>query len=94
MLPVIWAIFAICAVGGFITLAAYWLDVQDRPDLSFRRRVGWSLGIVLFPVTVPIYAFRGGPGWPRALRIAAFLPAVALALFFGFLFGLFQGTGG
>jgi hypothetical protein len=90
VLPVIWAIFAICAVGGFITLAAYWLDVQDRPDLSFRRRVAWSLAIVLFPVTIPAYALAGGPGWPRALRIAAFLPAVALALFFGFLFGLFQ----
>jgi hypothetical protein len=90
VLPVIWAIFAICAVGGFITLAAYWLDVQDRPDLTFRRRVAWSLAIVLFPVTIPAYAFAGGPGWPWALRIAAFLPAVALALFFGFLFGLFQ----
>ena len=90
MLPVIWTIFAVCAVGGFITLAAYWLDVQDRPDLSFRRRVGWSLGLVLFPVTIPAYAFFGGPGWPRALRIAAFLPAAAVALFFGFLFGLFR----
>jgi hypothetical protein len=90
VLPVIWTIFAVCAVGGFITLAAYWLDVQDRPDLSFRRRVAWSVGIVLFPVTIPTYAFFGGPGWPRALRIAAFLPAVALVLFFGFLFGLFQ----
>jgi hypothetical protein len=90
VLPVVWTIFAVCAVGGFITLAAYWLDVQDRPDLSFRARVGWSLAIFLFPVTIPVYALWGGPGWPRALRAAAFLPAVALALFFGFLFGLFR----
>ena len=90
MLPIIWAIFAICAVGGFITLAAFWLDVQDRSDLSLRRRIAWSVAIVLFPLTIPAYAFFGGPGWPRALRIAAFLPALALSLFFGFLFGLFQ----
>lgn len=84
MLPVIWAIFALCVVGGFITIAAYWLDVQDRPDLTFRARVGWSAGIFLFPVMIPAYAFLGGPGWPRALRIAAFLPAVAVILFLGF----------
>lgn len=90
MLPVVWTIFAVCAVGGFITLAAYWLDVQDRTDLSFGRRVGWSLAIFLFPLTIPVYALWGGPGWPRALRVAAFLPALALALFFGFLFGLFR----
>ena len=89
MLPLIWTIFAITTVGGFITMAAYWLDVQDRPDLSFRARVAWSLGLFLFPVMVPIYAFLGGPGWPRALRIAAFLPAVALVLFVGFLTGRF-----
>lgn len=88
MLPVIWAIFALCVVGGFITIAAYWLDVQDRPDLTFRRRVAWSVGTLLFPVTIPAYAFVGGPGWPRALRIAAFLPAVAVSLLTGFVTGL------
>lgn len=90
MLPVIWAIFAICTVGGFITVGAYWLDVQDRPDLTFRARLAWSLAIVAFPVVIPIYAFRNGPGWPMALRVAAFLPGVALALFVGFLFDLFR----
>ena len=89
MLPVIWAVFALCAVGGFITIAAFWLDVQDRPDFTFRRRVAWSLGVFLFPVMIPLYAFFGGPGWPRALKVAAFLPAVALVLFFGFLTGRF-----
>ena len=89
MLPIIWAVFAVCAVGGFLVIAAYWLDVQDRPDLTFRGRVAWSLGILGFPLTIPIYAFAGGPGWPRFLRIASLLPAVALALFFGFAFGLF-----
>ncbi len=84
MLPFIWALFAICTVGGFITIAAYWLDVQDRPDITFRTRVAWSAGILLFPVAIPLYAFRGGAGWPRFLRGAAFLPAAALLLFFGF----------
>ena len=90
MLPVIWAIFTVCMVGGFITIAAYWLDLQDRPDLSFRQRVGWSLGILLFPVVIPVYAFFGGPGWPRPLLVGAFLPAVALAMAGGFAIGLFR----
>jgi len=90
MLPFIWAVFAVCTVGAFITLAAFWLDVQDRPDLTFGQRVAWSAGILLFPLVIPAYAAFGGAGWPRALRIAAFLPAVALALFFGFLFGVFD----
>lgn len=88
MLPFIWAVFAVCMVGGFIAVAAFWLDVQDRPDLTFRQRVAWSLGILLFPVVIPAYAHLGGPGWPAALRIAAFLPAIALALFAGFATGL------
>ena len=29
-------------------LAAYWLDVQDRQDLSFRGRVAWSVGTFIF----------------------------------------------
>ena len=62
MLPVVWSAFAVCAVGGFLMLAAYWLDVQDRPDLTFRRRVAWSAGTFLFPVTIPVYAFTGGAG--------------------------------
>ena len=90
MLPVIWTVFTVCMVGGFLTIAAYWLDVQDRPDLTVRQRVGWSLGILLFPFTIPAYALFGGPGWPRALLIAAFLPAIALALAAGFATGLFS----
>ncbi|MEO8638616.1 MAG: hypothetical protein ABI458_01720 [Chloroflexota bacterium] len=90
MLPVIWAVFTVCMVGGFITIAAYWLDVQDRPDLTVRQRVGWSLGILLFPVVIPAYALFGGPGWPRPLLVGAFLPAVALALAAGFATGVFS----
>jgi hypothetical protein len=52
--------------------------------------VAWSLGTFLFPVVIPAYALLGGPGWPRALRFAAFLPAIALALFAGFVAGLFS----
>ncbi|HEX2141325.1 MAG TPA: hypothetical protein VHK28_03465 [Candidatus Limnocylindria bacterium] len=89
MLPVIWAVFAIAAVGGFLVLAAYWLDVQDRPDLTFRARVAWSVAILAFPLTIPAYAFAGGGGWPPFLRAVSFLPAFALLLFFGFAFGLF-----
>lgn len=89
MLPVIWTAFAVLAVGGFLMIAAYWLDVQDRADLSFHARLAWSAGILLFPLTIPAYAMLGGPGWPAFLRIASFVPAVALALFFGFVFGVF-----
>lgn len=89
MLPVIWTIFALSAVGGFIMVAAYWLDIQERPDLTFRRRVAWSAGTFLFPLTIPLYAFNPGAAWPTFLRVAAFLPAFALLLFFGFLFGVF-----
>jgi hypothetical protein len=77
-------------VGGFITIAAYWLDVQDRPDLSFRQRVAWSVGLLLFPIVIPAYAFLGGPDWPRVLRVAAFLPALALALAACFATGVFS----
>jgi len=89
MLPLIWTVFALCTVGNFLMIAAYWLDVQDRSDLTLRRRIAWSAGTFLFPITIPLYAYRGGAGWPAFLRIAAFLPAVALVLFFAFAFGLF-----
>ena len=89
MLPVIWAAFAALAVGGFLMIAAYWLDVADRPDLSFRAKLAWSAGVLLFPITVPAYAFAGGPGWPPFLRAASFVPAAALALFLGFVLGAF-----
>ncbi len=89
MLPLIWTLFAVSAVGGFIMIAAYWLDVQDRPDLTFGRRVAWSFGTFLFPATIPAYAFLGNPGWPAFLRAASLLPAIAVALFLGFLFGTF-----
>ena len=65
VLPVIWAVFTVCMVGGFITIAAYWLDVQDRPDLTFRGRVGWSLGILLFH-------FRGRAGSTWTICRASF----------------------
>ena len=89
MLPLIWTVFALCTVGGFLMVAAYWLDIQDRPDLSLRRRIAWSAGTFLFPLSIPLYAFRSGAGWPAFLRAAAFLPAVALTLFFLFAFGVF-----
>jgi hypothetical protein len=89
VLPLAWGVFAICAVGAFLVLAAYWLDVQDRPDLTFRARVGWSVAILAFPLTVPLYAFAGGPGWPPFLRAASLLPAVAVALLLAFYFGAF-----
>jgi hypothetical protein len=90
VLPVIWAAFAVSAVAAFVMIAAYWLDVQDRPDLSFRQRVAWSFGTFLFPLSIPAYAFLGNPGWPPFLRAASILPIVALALFLGFLFGVFH----
>ena len=90
MLPVVWTLFVVLAVGGFLMIAAYWLDVQERPDLSTRARVGWSAGVLLFPLTIPLYAFTGGPGWPKALRIGSLVPAVAMLLFAGFVTGRFS----
>lgn len=90
MLPVVWTLFVVLAVGGFLMIAAYWLDVQERPDLTPRARIGWSAAAFVFPVSIPAYAFLGGPEWPLTLRVASFVPAVALTLFFGFLFGIFS----
>jgi hypothetical protein len=90
MLPVVWTLFVVLAVGGFLMIAAYWLDVQDRSDLSTRARMGWSAGVFLFPLTIPLYAFAGGPGWPLALRIGSVVPAVAVILFAGFVAGAFS----
>ena len=89
MLPVVWTLFAVLAVGGFLMIAAYWLDVQERPDLGTGARIGWSAAVLVFPISIPAYAFVGGPGWPLFLRAASLVPALALALFFGFVFGAF-----
>jgi hypothetical protein len=90
MLPLVWTAFAVLAVGGFLMIAAYWLDVQERPDLSARARIGWSAAVLLFPISIPAYAFAGGPSWPAFLRVASLVPALALALFGGFVLGMFS----
>jgi hypothetical protein len=90
MLPLIWTAFAVLAVGGFLMIAAYRLDVQERPDLSAGARIGWSAAVLLFPISIPAYAFAGGPAWPAFLRVASLVPALALALFAGFVLGLFS----
>ncbi len=90
MLPLIWTLFAVLAVGGFLTIAAYWLDVQERPDLSARARIGWAAAALLFPLSIPAYAFAGGAGWPPFLRLASLVPGVALVLFAGFVLGVFS----
>ena len=90
MLPVIWTLFAVLALGGFLMIAAYWLDVQERPDLGTGARIGWSAAVLLFPISIPAYAFAGGPGWPAFMRVASVVPAAALALFGGFVFGAFS----
>ncbi len=90
MLPVVWTVFAVLAVGGFLVIAAYWLDIQERPDLSGRARIGWSAAVLLFPITIPVYAFAGGPGWPTFLRAASLVPAAAMVLFGGFVAGAFS----
>lgn len=89
MLPLIWTAFAVLAVGGFLMIAAYWLDIQERPDLSARARIGWSAAVLLFPFAIPAYAFVGGPAWPAFLRLASLVPALAVALFGGFVVGAF-----
>ena len=52
--------------------------------------LGWSAGVFLFPLTIPLYAFAGGPGWPLALRIGSLVPALAVVLFAGFVAGAFS----
>jgi hypothetical protein len=89
MLPVIWTLFAVLAVGGFLMIAAYWLDVQDRPDLSTRARIAWSAAVLVFPIAIPAYAFAGGSGWPSFLRYASLVPALAMMLFAGFVLSAF-----
>lgn len=90
MLPVVWTLFAVLAVGGFLMIAAYWLDVQERPDLRTGERIGWVAALLVFPIAIPAYAFLGGAGWPAFLRAASIVPAVALGLFFGFVFEAFR----
>ena len=90
MLPVIWTLFAVLVVGAFRMIAAYWLDVQDRSDLAAGSRIGWSAAVLVFPISIPAYAFAGGPGWPAFMRVASFVPAAALALFAGFVLGAFS----
>jgi hypothetical protein len=90
MLPVIWTVFAVSAVGAFLMIAAFWLDVQERPDLRTGARIGWSAAVLVFPISIPAYAFAGGPGWPVFMRVASLVPAAALALFAGFLLGAFS----
>lgn len=90
MLPVIWTVFAVLAVGGFLMIAAYWLDVQERPDLGTGARMGWSAAVLVFPISIPAYAFAAGAGWPTFMRIASVVPAIALALFAGFIVGAFS----
>ncbi len=89
LLPVIWTLFALAAVGGFVMIAAYWLDLSERPDMSRGTRLRWLAGLLVFPVAIPVYAFSSQAQWPRLLRIGAFIPLAAIGLFFGFLFGVF-----
>ena len=88
MLPFVWALMVLAVVGGFVMIVAYWLDVQDRTDLRPRSKMGWSAGILVFPISIPVYALFGGAQWPPLLRVAAFIPAVALLLFLLFVFGV------
>ena len=89
LLPFVWTLFALSLVAAFLMVAAYWLDLGSRDDLSRRARFGWLAAILVFPVAIPVYAFTDGAAWPPLLRAAAFLPLLALFLFFGFLFGAF-----
>ena len=88
MLPFVWAVMVLAVVAGFVMIVAYWLDVQDRTDLNPRARIAWSAGILVFPISIPLYAFFGGGGWPPLLRAASLIPAVALALFLLFFLGV------
>ena len=88
MLPFVWALMVLAVVAGFVMIVAYWLDIQDRADLAPRAKIGWSAGILVFPVSIPLYAFAGGGKWPPLLRAASLIPGVALLLFLLFVFGV------
>lgn len=88
MLPFVWALMVLAVVAGFVMIVAYWLDIQDRADLTPRGKIGWSAAIIMFPVSIPLYAFLGGGGWPPVLRAASLIPGVALALFLLFVLGV------
>jgi uncharacterized membrane-anchored protein len=88
VLPFIWALMVLAVVAGFVMIVAYWLDIQDRADLAPRAKIGWSAGILVFPVSIPLYAFVGGGRWPPLLRAASLIPGVALLLFLLFAFGV------
>ncbi len=88
MLPFVWAFMVLAVVAGFVMIVAYWLDIQDRADLKPRARIGWSAGIIVFPISIPLYAFFGGGRWPPLLRAASLIPGVALGLFLLFVLGV------
>ncbi|MEX0630733.1 MAG: hypothetical protein WEE67_06455 [Chloroflexota bacterium] len=88
MLPFVWAFMVFAVVAGFVMIVAYWLDIQDRADLKPRARIGWSAGIIVFPISIPLYAFFGGGRWPPLLRAASVIPGSALLLFLGFVLGV------
>lgn len=89
MLPFTWALMVLAVVAGFVMIVAYWLDVQDRSDLKPNAKIGWSAAVLVFPISIPIYALVGGPQWPVLLKVGAFIPGIALALFLLFVFGAF-----
>lgn len=78
----------LAVVAGFVMIVAYWLDIQDRADLKPRAKIAWSAGIIVFPFSIPLYAFLGGGRWPRLLRAASLIPGVALGLFLLFVLGV------
>lgn len=91
MLPFAWALMVFAVVGGFVMIVAYWLDIQDRTDLRPNAKIGWSAAVLVFPISIPLYALVGGPHWPPLLKAAAFIPAIALTLFLLFVFGVLGG---
>jgi hypothetical protein len=88
VLPFTWALMVLAVVAGFVMIVAYWLDIQDRTDLRPNAKIGWSAAVLVFPISIPLFALVGGARWPTLLKVAAFIPAVALGLFLLFVFGV------
>ena len=87
MLPFVWALMVLAVVGGFVMIVAYWLDVQDRP--TSRRGRKWAGRPGFSPSRSRSRSMRFvAPRWPPLLRVASFIPAVALFLFLLFVFGV------
>ena len=64
MLPIIWTLFAVLAVGGFLMIAAYWLDVQDRPGALHKLSAIDAANVFIFHMRIVSEPLVGSTSFP------------------------------